>query len=198
MKWFREAFPFFLSNSVGTLKEQGIPIIVGAFFGMRDVAIYDLANKIIIIPRTILMSVNAALFPKIVVDVNKKIIKKIIKYELLIGLLVIGLIVSFGYRIVILLGGDSMKDAYPLAIVLSFTVLSWLLVGAFISFLFIPSRKYYLVTINQVIALMSVILFIVGGFSIKISVFVLAGSLAFSGLMEIAFCIYQTKKYKLL
>lgn len=196
--WFKEAVPFFLSNSVGTLKEQGIPIIVGAFFGMRDVAIYDLASKIIIIPRTILMSINAALFPKIVVDGSKKIIKKIIKYEFLIGLVVIALIVSFGYWVVILLGGESMKDAYPLAVVLSITVLSWLVVGAFINFLFIPSKKYYVVTLNQVIALISVILFIFGGFSIKISVFVLAGSLAFSGLMEIIFCIYQTKKYNLL
>lgn len=196
--WFKEAIPFFLSNSVGTLKEQGIPIVVGAFFGMRDVAIYDLASKIIIIPRTILMSINAALFPKIVVDGSKNVIKKIIKYEFLIGLSVIALIISFGYWVVILLGGESMKDAYPLAVALSFTVLSWLVVGAFINFLFIPSKKYYLVTFNQVISLISVILFIVGGFSIKISIFVLAGSLAFSGLMEIIFCIYQTKKYKLL
>ena len=197
-KWFKEAFPFFLSNSVGTLKEQGIPIIVGAFFGMRDVAIYDLASKLIIIPRTILMSLNAALFPKIVIENNKATIQKIIKYEFLIGLSVIGLIAAFGYWVILFLGGEMMTDAYPLAIVLSVTVLSWLVVGAIISFLFIPNHKYYLVTINQIIALAAVAVFILLGFSIKISVFVLVGALAFSGIAEIIFCLYQTKKYKFL
>ena len=197
-KWFKEAFPFFLSNSVGTLKEQGIPIIVGAFFGMRDVAIYDLANKLIIIPRTVLMSLNAALFPKIVKDNNKATIRKIIKYEFLIGFAVIALIIAFGYWVILFLGGEKMTDAYPLAIVLSVTVLSWLVVGAIISFLFIPNHKYYLVTINQIIALAAVAVFILLGFSIKISIFVLVGALAFSGLVEIVFCLYQTKKYKFL
>ena len=197
-KWFKEAFPFFLSNSVGTLKEQGIPIIVGAFFGMRDVAIYDLANKLIIIPRTVLMSLNAALFPKIVMDNNKATIRKIIKYEFLIGFAVIALIIAFGYWVILFLGGEMMTDAYPLAIVLSVTVLSWLVVGAIISFLFIPNHKYYLVTINQIIALAAVAVFILLGFSIKISIFVLVGALAFSGIVEIIFCLYQTKKYKLL
>ena len=197
-KWFKEAFPFFLSNSVGTIKEQGITIIIGAFFGMRDVAIYDLASKLIIIPRTILMSLNAALFPKIVIENNKATIQKIIKYEFLIGLSVIGLIAAFGYWVILFLGGEMMTDAYPLAIVLSVTVLSWLVVGAIISFLFIPNHKYYLVTINQIIALAAVAVFILLGFSIKISVFVLVGALAFSGIVEIIFCLYQTKKYKFL
>jgi len=181
--WLVEGFPFFLSSSVGTLKEQGIPIIIGAFFGMKDVAIYDLANKLIIIPRTILMSLNAALFPKIVIENNKKTIKKILQYEFLIGILVIALIVIFGY---------------PLAIVLSTTIMSWLIVGAIISFLFIPNHKNYLIAINQVIALAAVVIFVLLGFLIKISIFVLVGALAFSAIVEIIFCLYQTRKYKLL
>jgi PST family polysaccharide transporter len=55
-----------------------------------------------------------------------------------------------------------------------------------------------LVTINQIIALAAVAVFILLGFSIKISVFVLVGALAFSGIAEIIFCLYQTKKYKFL
>lgn len=196
--WVKEAMPFFLSNSVGTLKEQGIPILVGSFFGMRDVAIYDLANKIVIIPRTILMSLNAALFPKIVLDGNKRMIKKIIIYEFIIGISVVALIAFLGYWIVLFLGGESMIDSYPLSVVLSITVLSWLVVGAVINFLFIPNNKYYLVTINQIIALVSVALFIILGFSFKISIFILVGALAFSGIMEILFSFYQVKKHKLL
>lgn len=196
--WLQEAFPFFLSSSIGTIKEQGIPIIVGSFFGMRDVAIYDLANKIIIIPRTVLMSVNAALFPKIVIDNNKETIKKILKYEFIIGLVVIALIISFGYSIVILLGGEVMIASYPIAIILSISVLSWLVVGAYINFLFIPNEKFYFVTLNQIVALLSVIIFIALGFAVIESIYILAGALAFSGIMEIIFCFYMSKKYRFL
>lgn len=196
--WFTQAFPFFLSNSVGTLKEQGIPIIVGSFFGMRDVAIYDLANKLIIIPRTLLMNVNGAIFPKIVTGASKQTIRRIISYEFFVGLAVILMILIFGNRMIILLGGESMKESYPLAVILSVTVLSWLVVGAVISFIFIPHNKNYLVTINQVIALVSVAGFIFIGFFYSVNIYVLVGSLAFSGLMEIVFCFYHIKKHKLL
>src|SRR5690606_14274831 len=76
--WFKDALPFFLSTSAGVFKEQSIVIIIGSFFGMKDVAIYDLANKIIIIPRTIFMSINGAIFPKLINNINTAKIKKLI------------------------------------------------------------------------------------------------------------------------
>lgn len=49
--WFKESQPFFFCSLASSIKEYSIPI--GSFFGMKDVVIYDLANKIIIVPRTI-------------------------------------------------------------------------------------------------------------------------------------------------
>lgn len=196
--WFRQGMPFFLSNSVGILKEQGITIVIGAFFGMKDVAIYDLANKIVIIPRTLLMSVNAAMFPKIVMEAKTQIVKKIIKYEFLLGILVMIGTTVFGKFAIKLLGGEIMAPAYPLSIVLSFTVVSWLVVGAFISFVFIPNNKNYFIAQNQVFALVSVSLFTFIGFLFSKSIFVLIIALALSGLVEIIFCYYKIFKNKLL
>lgn len=197
-EWFRDAMPFFLSNSVGVIKEQGITILIGAFFGMRDVALYDLANKIVIIPRTILMSINGALFPKIVTNANKSTIKKIIKYEFLIGILVVAGITLFGKWIVHLLGGSTMSESYFLAIILSISVISWLVVGAYISFVFIPSNNYYLVTKNQIFALVSVFLIALVGLLIYKNIYVLVSALAISALCEILFCVYVTYKKRLL
>lgn len=196
--WFRQGTPFFLSTSVGVFKEQGITIAIGAFFGMKDVAIYDLANKIIIIPRTLLMSINAAIFPKIIIESKKHVIKNIIKYEFILGFLVMTFIVIFGKWVILLLGGETMAAAYPLSIVLSFTVVSWLVVGAYISFVFIPNHKNYFVVQNQLVALSSVVLFALIGYIFSNSILILVAALALSGLSEIIFCYYKIVKNKLL
>lgn len=196
--WFKDAFPFFLSTSAGVIKEQSITIIIGAFFGMKEVAIYDLASKIIIVPRTIFMSVNAAIFPKIISNVVNSTIKKIINIEIFISLAVIFLIVVFGDFIVNVLGGKEMGQAYYLAIFLSVTVMSWLVVGAYISFVFIPNKKYYFVSKNQVVALVSFFLFTLIGLFVYKSILVFGIALALSGLTEIIYCKFLTKKFKLL
>lgn len=98
--WFKEAFPFFLSNSAGVIKEQSIIIIIGSFFGMKEVAIYDLANKIISIPKTLLTSVNSAIFPALVKNYDSIKIKKIIKIEYIVSLLVVLFIIIVGKYIV--------------------------------------------------------------------------------------------------
>lgn len=196
--WFKEAFPFFLSTSAGVIKEQSIIIVIGAFFGMKEVAIYDLASKIISVPRTIFMSINAAIFPKLINDIKSHTIKKIIKYETIISLSVIVFIIIFGKFLVQLLGGQTMLPAYPLAILLSVTVMTWLVVGAYISFVFIPQNKYYLVTKNQIIALSSFVIYALVGLFIFKNILIFGAAMALSGLTEILYCKYITKKNKLL
>lgn len=196
--WYKETLPFFLSTSTGVLKEQSIVVIIGAFLGMRDVALYDLANKIIIVPRTLLISVNGALFPKIIANSQNHVIKKIIRYETFIGLLVVLFILIFGKWIVVIMGGVTMVESYPIAVILSITVLVWLVVGSYINFIFIPQNKNYFVSKNQFIALTSFFLFCFIGLLYNKSVYILAISIAFSGLTEIAYCKYLISKNKLL
>lgn len=196
--WFKDAFPFFLSSSAGIIKEQSIAVIIGLFFGMRDVAIYDLANKIVIVPRTLLMSVNGALFPKIIANIQSRKVKMIINYETIIGLFVIVSIVFFGKWFVLIMGGSVMIASYPLAVVLSITVLSWLVVGSYINFVFIPHHKYYYVTKNQFVAFLSFFFYCIIGLLFIRNIFVLAIAISLSGLTEIAYCRYIIKKNKLL
>lgn len=196
--WYKDAFPFFLNSFIGALKEQLIVIIIGAFLGMEEVAVYDLGYKIMSIPRLILLSINDALFPHIINNFNKKIIRKIITVETIIGILVVLLVLLFGKSIVIFLGGVAMLQAYPIAVILSFLVLTWLVVGAYIHFVFIPQNRYYFVTKKQIVSLFSFLVYCSMGLLFQQSVFVLAISISLSGLTEIVYCEYLIKTRNLL
>jgi len=196
--YFKDAMPFFWSSSTGTIKQESVTIIIGAFFGMRDVALYDLANKIIILPRMLTTSINGALFPKIMENIQNSVVKKIIKYETFIGLAIILGVTFFGYWIVLLLGGKMMSTSYPLAIILSVTVLVWLVVGCYISFIFVPNNLYYFVTRNQLVAFISFLVFCIPCVLLFHSILAVVISLTLSGLCEIAYCNFLIRKHKLL
>lgn len=194
--WFKDGAPFFYSHLSGYLKEYSIPIIIGTFFGMKEVAIYDLANRIILVPRTLFMNVNTAIFPKLVVDAKANIVKKIIWAEALASFLVILIIAIFGRWIIRIMGGDMMMDSYYLSILLSITVLTWMVVGAYNNFVFIPKGRYYFITKNQVLALVSFLAFSILGLFLYKDILVFGAALAFSGLLEIAYCVLITKKIR--
>ena len=197
-KWFAEATPFFLSTSAGLIKEQTVAILIGVFFGMKDVAIYDLANKIVAVPRLLLTSINGALFPNIVSKFSTALIKKILRYQVYLCLFIIGLIALFGKWVVLLMGGVSLAGSYPLAIILSVTILPWLIVSSFIYFIFVPNNNYYFVTKNQVVALISFVVYAAIGLLFIDNISVLAAALSLSGLTEIVFCSYLIRKNALL
>ena len=184
----REALPFFLSNATSALKEQGIVLLIGMFMGMTDVAIYDLANKIIIIPRTILSKLNDAIFPQMMAQPSASGRRKVLLGEVAIGLASIVLVAAFGYWAVLVLGGKAMLASYPVSIILSVTILTWLVVGAMIYFYIIPSGQTYYITLNQVIAMVSTFAFAGVSLYFTHSVYLLAASLAIAGLIEIVFC----------
>lgn len=198
-KLFNESRPFFYSSLAATIKESSVPIILGSYFGMKEVAIYDLANKIIMVPRTLFMSVNAAIFPKLIANINKKVIRKIIQVEYLVAFIAILLIALFGKYITRLLGGPELIQAYYLSIPLSLTIMSWLVVGAYINFTFIPNNLNYLVTINQLLATAVFFITCIGGLHlIWESIYMMGIAMALAALVEILFCVYAVKRLKLL
>lgn len=193
-RWFFDGFPFFCTNLIGALKESIIPIITGNYFGMREVAVYDLANKIIGIPRVLSLKINDALFPKLVVENDKKSIFKIIKIEYIYSFIVILLIIAFGKYAVNILSNGMMENAYWVCIALSFTILSWLVVGAYINFVFVPQKKYYIITLNQLVAILSFILYTYVGLFFNANILVLAIAMSLSGITEILFCSTVSSK----
>ncbi len=197
-RYYQEALPFFLTNAMGIVKEQGIVLLVGGFLGMANVAVYDLANKIVTVPRILLLQINNALYPKVVVQRSDTAVKKIMWGETALSLAVVVLLAATGRWIVWLFAGDSLAAAYPVSILLSLTILFWMLGTAYINFVFIPSGNSYLVTINQLISMVVCLSVSVIWLVVKPSVYAVVVGLVMSGLAEVIFCSIATRRKHLL
>ena len=194
-EYYKEATPFFVTTISGRIKEKTLTAIIGACFGMRDVAIYDLANKIIQIPKLLLNSINAALFPEVVAKATTERVNKILKYERLISLATILSIVIFGYPATLILGGRDMIAAYPVALILSFTIYFMLITGAYLQFVFVARGGYRYVAWNQVIALATCMVFCGVCMLIWPSVWSVALSLTLSTAGEVIYCRIITRRH---
>ncbi len=80
---FHESFVLFISSLSVSLYLSINKLIVGAFLGMREVAIYDLAEKVIGIIKTPIIILSQAVFPKIAREKSIVFINKILKVTLL-------------------------------------------------------------------------------------------------------------------
>lgn len=196
--FYNAGFPFFLSSIVGTIRQESTNLIIGIFFGMREVAIFDLANKIVSIPRLLTASINNALFPQLIERIEPTLVKRVIRFEAYIGGIITVLIAAFGYWAVLILGGSKMIEAYPITVIISITIFVWLVVGSFINFVFLPANKNYYVVKNQIIALVTFLLFCIPALYLFKNILVIAMALAFSGIFELIYCWYIIKTKKLL
>ena len=195
---FKDTVPFYWTSAFSQLKNEGVKIFVGIFWGMGSVAVYDLANKIVSIASVFTNSINTAIFPKIIKDLNAERIKRILRYETLIGLSAVFLVIVFGYWAVLFLGGKEMLGAYPLVIVLSFTVYFSLIIGCYVNCIFVPQNRYYFVSKAKLTAMISFVGLASVGLIIYPNIIVLALVFTLSHLIEVFYCKYVTKKYQLL
>ncbi len=194
----QDGWPFFLTDLAGNIKERVLTNLIGVYLGMREVAIYDLATKVVQIPRLFTQSINKALFPDVIVKATKERIRRVLRYERVIGLSMSIAVIAVGYWIVWILGGHSMLDAYPLAAILSLSIYTWLVTGGYLQFAFIPSGNYRLVTWNQVVALLSCLLLCFAGLQLGYGTYAIVVALTLSGFAEIGFCRIMCKKKQLL
>lgn len=190
VKFIHKSYHFFLNSSISVVRAQSTTLFIGAYVGMNEVSYFDLASKVILLPQSIVSNINNALFPKILKskEIDIKIVKKIFWYEFLIGLFFIGLVVFFGRYVISLFLHENIVMAHNLTIIMSLTIMSWLLVGCIVNFVFIPINRYDLISKNQLLAFISFFAFcFIGLFFIR-TVYVVAFGIAFSALLEILFC----------
>lgn len=195
---FRTALPFFWTVAFGTVKKESVTFVIGTFFSMQSVALYDLASKLILIPRIITSNINGALFPNVMQNISTERIKRIMRYETYISLIIIVLVVVFGYWAVLILGGKTMLAAYPMAIILSITIYTWLIAGSYINFVFIPQGRYSLVANNQLWAMLSFLIMAFVSIVIYKSLIMIVIAFALSHVVEIIYCRYMISKYRML
>jgi len=191
---FHDATPFFATSIAGSLKSLSVKAIIKSFFGVGEVAIYDLAEKIITIPRFFTQNINNALFPEVIANASPARVQRILKYERIIGFGFTTIIALLSYPAVLILGGQEMLNAVPVSIILSFSIYTWLVVGAYLNFIFIPANRYYLITMNQVIALISCVSLSCLGLLFWKNINMVVLGLSISGFIELLFCRYIVKR----
>ncbi|NVN64523.1 hypothetical protein FGL97_15090 [Pseudomonas putida] len=189
-----EVQPFFWSTAANTFKQKSIEIIIGSLFGMREVAIYDLANKIFSVPSLLASNINAALFPVLIRSARRELISKIIKIELGVGLLCILSVVIGGYWVVAFIAPPGMEQAYYLSILLSISILTYLIVGSHIYFIYVPNQCYGLVLKNQIVSIISFYCFCALYLSIHWDISSVVLGLVSSAMLEIAYSYSLVKK----
>ena len=196
--YVKESSYFFYTNIANMSKTETIKLIIGIKYGMGDLAIFDLAQKVISIPMILLSNINGALFPKIIQSFNVEYLKKVMNFERLLGLIAIISVILLGKFAIRVLGDSGMELAYPLSIILSFTIFIFLQTGVYLYLILIPKGFDRSVLDNQIIAFISIMIFILLGINFFNSIFVLPICLVLSGIMEIIYLRYKIKKEKLL
>ena len=169
------------------MKTQTLNLIVGIFFGMRDLAIYDLGAKIVQVPFLLTSSINSALFPKIMLKFDIQVLKKILFFERIIGVLAILSIVFLGRLAVRILGDETMMGAYPIAIILSFTIFAYLQTGCYIALILIPKKKDIYVLKDLLISFFSLMFFLLISIIFSNNILILPIALSLSALVEILY-----------
>ena len=89
---------------------------------MDEVAIYDLAQKLIDLSKVPFALLNQAIYPNVARNKNMKIVSESIKYSIIIGLAITLFLILFRTPIVLLLGGKELLMAGFIIIILSPTI----------------------------------------------------------------------------
>jgi PST family polysaccharide transporter len=121
--YFKESSPFFFSRILGVIVHRTNTIILGSFIGYREVAYYDLAQKIqtvLLIPYDIL---NQVIYPYMARRKDMQVIKKVLSLVVLTALILYILLICFDRQIIDIVAGKDMQQASTLLILLCFGVL---------------------------------------------------------------------------
>lgn len=117
-KYLKDSFPLFASDAIISVKDRFNYIFLGAFLGMDKVAIYDIGIKILALVMIPISIINNALYPKMSIEKNKKLLKDIMKYSFIFYIMICFLIQPFVPFIIDFLGGGIKEAILPTQILL--------------------------------------------------------------------------------
>jgi len=121
--YFNENVPLFISNVSSQIYVNANKLIVGSFLGMQEVAIYDVADKIVNIVKVPVNLVGQTLFPRVSKDKNISFIKKPMAFVFLFFLIVYLTLFIFAGPIVVFISGSFNPVAVNLLRLLAISVL---------------------------------------------------------------------------
>ena len=119
-KHFSESTPFFLSSISVEMYVNANKVIIGSFLGMKEVAIYDLASKILTIIKIPIITIVQSSFPTFSRNRNIKEINKYTFIGISLCIILITITLIFIEPIIILLGTESLSYSINITRILVF------------------------------------------------------------------------------
>ena len=162
--WFylKDSSTLFLSNLSTQVYANANKVIVGIFLGMSEVALYDLAEKIVLamkLPQTVL---NQAVFPKVSKERNVNFAKKILIWSTAGQVGFYFLIFLLAPVIVLILGGKQMAQSSDLLRLLALTV-SINAVSSFLGIQFLVAHGYQRLYVRIIVSSVMLYAIMCGG-----------------------------------
>lgn len=117
-----KSYEIFISDIIQKVYTSSNKIIIGAFLGMSEVAIYDLADKVVQILKLPQSVLGQILFPKISFEKDIFFVKKAFKLSLIFNLLLFIAAILFSKFIVTFLGGTEMIASQIILCILLLTI----------------------------------------------------------------------------
>lgn len=186
----RDNIPLFISNVSSQIYVNANKLIVGSFLGMKDVAIYDIADKVVNLLKVPIFLVGQTLFPQISRDKDVRFVKKAMSFVVTFFVVVYSGLFLFSAQIIHLFSGTNNPEAISLLRLLGLSILP-ISVGLFFNdLLLVPfgylrdyaklrssSMVIYLASIGILIILNQLGLFQLAGVIILVESFVLGYSI---------------------
>lgn len=196
--YFLESISVFISEVSIVLYVNTNKVIVGSFLGLVNLSYYDLAEKItslLKIPQSIL---TQTIFPKINRDRNIEMVKNIFKYSIIFYLIIVFLIHQFSEQIVVIIGGNQMKDAAYIVNILTLSIPFIVVSNIFGILTLLPfgyKKEYTKVIISS--GLFYLMLIIILNVTIGFSINSIASVTLLTEIFVSIYMFYYLKKYTL-
>ena len=199
LKCVKENVPLFISNVSSQIYVNANKLIVGSVLGMQEVALYDIADKIVTLVKVPIPLVGRTLFPKVSREKNITFIKKSMVFLLGFFIVIYLILFIFSNSIIHLFTGVNNPTTANLLRLLSFSILPICLSMFFAELILIPFKRlkdYAKMRTSS----MLVYLIIVGLLFLynKLGLFELAGTIVFVEIFVTLYSFYLCKKNSLI
>jgi O-antigen/teichoic acid export membrane protein len=142
-KSLKDNIPLFISNVSSQIYVNANKLIVGSFLGMQEVAVYDIADKIVNLLKVPVLLVGQTLFPRISHDRDVRFVKKAMVFVFIFFAIVYSGVYLFANPLIQFFSGTVNPDAAILLRLLALSLLPICLGLFFAELLLIPFGKLH-------------------------------------------------------
>lgn len=196
LSYFKESSHLFLSNFVSIFKSSGIYIVIGTLFGMKELTAFDFSFRITQNVLNLTKSLNLSIFPNVVTNYSVSRVRRILRKEIILGLVMTLGIIATGWPLIIIMGNGPIIDiAYPVLVIMSGMVFIWFLSSFFIDLVLIPKGKNQAVFWNQLLSLTLIAIFSAVSYLLHFPIWGFTLAILIAGGFELLFLCYVSKLF---